>query len=164
MSKPVETVEKGRRRGIVSYASAVWKTLGLVIVGLAGCSRPLPITEARSVSPDGKLEITLWHEQAAGTLDSTMLFTIDRPHTAFSSDRLRAGVKRGRDVESYWTADGRAVFSAREFSGWLRSENNSISFVVCGLPVQDCKRLLPPADDRKVLRLGTYHSGESESF
>ena len=93
-----------------------------------------------------------------------MLFAIDRPRAAFSQDRLRAGVKRGRDVESYWTADGRAVLSVREFGGWLSSENGSPSFVVCGLQIQDCRRLLPPAGDRKVVRLGTYHSGESEPF
>lgn len=144
--------------------SVIFISLGLVALALAGCTRPPPIIKTQFKSPDGKTAITLWHEEAAGTLDSSMFLTIGAPNLEFSSTQLSAVVKRGKDVESYWTADGRPIISVREFYGTLISGSNRPSFVTCGLSVAECRPLLPPANDRQILKLGTYHSGESEPF
>lgn len=142
-----------------------WTILAFtVLLSFTGCSRPAPIPIQRLASPTGALELTLWHEEAAGTLDSSMLLTINKPGARFSSENIRAGLKRGRGVEGYWTAVGEAVLSFRELYGWLISDSRTPAIVVCGLSQSDCEAALPPAQLGRKIGLSTYHSGESEPF
>lgn len=141
------------------------KLLGLFLpFVLIGCNRPPPVALQRALSADQTLELALWHEEAAGTLDSSMLITVLSPGASYASSGLQAQIKRGRDIEAYWSSDGKIVFSAREFYGWTYSQNGRPSIVLCGLAAQVCRRVLPIARGTRPIQLGTYHSGESEPF
>ena len=143
----------------------IMKLLGLFLTfTLIGCNRPPPVVLQRALSADQMLELVLWHEEAAGTLDSNMLITVQRPGASYASSSLQAQIKRGRDIEAYWSSDGRIVFSAREFDGWTYSKNGRPSIVLCGLAAQVCRRVLPIAPGTNPIQLGTYHSGEREPF
>ena len=137
-----------------------WRRLAIAsLVFVTSCSRPEPIMVQRLLSPTRGAEISLWHQEAAGTLDSTMLLLIIRPGASFSYKGVKAGIKRGRDVVSYWTAGGEPVLMVRDFDGWTASENGSPSLVICGLPQIACEAALPPSSPKQRIVLGTYHSG-----
>jgi hypothetical protein len=141
-----------------------WQYLTLLaLVPLAGCSRPAPLPLQRLKAPNGVTELALWHEEAAGTLDSSMLLTIGTPNAPFSQHDVKAGLKRGREIESYWTAGGQPVLLARDLDGWVLSNSRTPSLVICGLPRRICEKELPPSSIRRIT-LGTYHSDESEPF
>lgn len=135
-----------------------------VLISVAACSRPAPTLIERLQAPKGGTEIALWHEEAAGTLDSSMLLTINKPNASFSSRALKATIKRGREVEAYWTVDDQPVLLVRDLNGWVNSGRGSLSFVVCGLKRHVCMVALKPTPQGESIKIGTYHSGESEPF
>jgi hypothetical protein len=151
-------------KGLPRLPTAMQALLLIALPLLAGCTRSPPVVVERAVSPDRRWEIALWHQKSESILDESMLLTIDRPGAGYSSDSVRAGIKRARAVVSYWTDDGTPVLNVREFGGWLHSDRNIPEFTVCGLPEDACRRELPPAVRGNSIRLETYHSGESESF
>lgn len=135
-----------------------------LFVALAACTRSPPVLLQRSLSPDQLSEITLWREEAEGTLDSNTYLTISEPGAPFNAKSIFARIKRGSDIESYWSTSGKPVLSIRDFYGFVASKNGTASFVICGLSVSFCRRLLPPSATSRVIKLGTYHTGESEPF
>ncbi|MBD8641892.1 hypothetical protein [Sphingomonas sp. CFBP 13733] len=135
-----------------------------LFIALAACTRPPPVPLQRLLSPSHRQEIALWREEAGGTLDSNTYLTIAEAGAPFSADNIFAGIKRGRDVESYWSTTGKPVLSIRDFDGFAASKNGMDAFIICGLSVNVCRRLLPPSAPTSVIKLGTYHTGESEPF
>lgn len=72
-------------------------------------------------------------------------------------------MKRGREVEAYWSTNGRAVLSAQDFDGGLNSDGGEQTFLFCGFQLATCQKIAPPADNRRV-SLKAYASGESTPF
>ena len=131
---------------------------------IVACTRSPPDAVKRVVSPNGKREITWWHEQAESTLDSNAYLTIAPVGADFNAKNIFAQVKRGREIEIYWSGDGRPVLSIRDFYGFVASKNGVQAFVLCGLPQLICRRLLPPSTSAQSIRIASFHTGESEPF
>jgi hypothetical protein len=132
-----------------------------LFVALVACTRPAPVPLQRAQSVDQRREITLWREEAAGTLDSNTYLTIAAAGAPFNSNNVFAQIKRGRDVESYWTTNGKPVLSIRDFYGFTASKNRTDAFVIGGLSADLCRRLLPPSASGRVIKLGTYHTAKA---
>jgi hypothetical protein len=115
-------------------------------------------------SEDGKYELTLREKKSEGILDGSMLVTVAKPGSPFDDTIILSEWKRARDPELYWINDNEIVFSARDFDGWLHSNNNGPHVIICGLSREACGRELPRPKRGQAIMPESYASGESEPF
>jgi hypothetical protein len=140
----------------------------LALISASGCSMPEPKPIARLLSPDGKAELALFHDEPGGTIDDNLLVTVNKRGMSYDRNHLRASIKRARHLHLYWTVEGRPVLAASDYEGWI-SSSPSISegianLILCDRAAVDCEVALPSHDVKHGIRRDIYLSGESTPF
>ena len=110
------------------------------VLALAGCSEPERKLIGKSVSPNGKLALALYHEVPGSIIDDRMVMTIAPPNAAYSADDSVAGISVVSNLRAFWTRAGRPVLAASSLRGWVNSDGSN-PLLVCIGDANECAKV-----------------------
>lgn len=131
--------------------------IATAVFALAGCGEPERKLVGKSVSPNGKLALALYHEIPGSIIDDRLIMTIAPPNADYSADTSVAGISVASNLRAFWTPDGRPVLAASSLRGWVNSDGAN-PLLVCIGGANECAKLGLPGGKIEVQN---YRSAES---